>query len=163
MAWVFSLSAECGDLRESAERFTDYFQNLTLKFADGLEIPCSANVFGGGASSWWSLVNPKGIIAGGVDCRVELCKAERSSEAGFLLYEHLKFAPSFRYAIVGWEVDGFADAEELNSADLQTLDGLVLSQEFCERLNCFSTFEPFTSNYFWLPYRGEHGKWQPYD
>ena len=161
MAWVFSLSAECGNLRESAEKFTDYFQGLTLKFADGLEIPCDANVFGGGESSWWSLVNPRSIIAGGSDCVVEHCKTERASEAGFLLYEHLKNAPPFRYAIVGWEVDGFADAEELDTADLQALNGLVLSQEFCERLDCFSTLEPFAPKYYWRPYRGE--KWQPYD
>ena len=161
MAWIFSLSAECGELRTSAEKFTDYFQNLILKFADGLEIPCSANVFYDGENNWWSLVNPKSIIAGGINCKVEHCKTERTSEAGFLLYEHLKFAPPFRYAIAGWEVDGFAEEGELDSADLQTLDGLVLSQEFCERLNCFSTFKPFSSNHYWLPYQGE--KWQPYD
>jgi hypothetical protein len=163
MAWIFSLSAECGNSLESAERFTNYFLDLPLKFADGLEIRCWSNVFHDGENNWWSLVNPKSIIAGGVDCIVEHCKTERTSEAGFLLYEHLRSAPPFRYAIVGWEVDGFAEEQELDSADLQTLDGLVLSREFCERLDCFSKFEPFASKYFWLPYRGENGKWQPYD
>jgi hypothetical protein len=157
MAYIFSLSAECGNLRENAETFTNYFQNLTLKLSDGLEILCSSNIFRDGANNWWSLVNPTGIIVSGrSEDKTELCKTERTSEVGFLLYEHLKTAPPFRYAIVGWEVDGF---REFDDNDLQTLDGLVFSQEFCEKFNCFSKFKPFATGYYWQPYRGE--TWQP--
>jgi hypothetical protein len=105
------------------------------------------------------LVNSEGVIAGG-NTNYALCKTSRASEIGFLLYEHLKSAPPFRYAIVGWEVDGFREAGEFDSEDLQTLNGLVLSQEFCERLDCQSKLEPFAPNYYWRPYRGE--TWEPY-
>ncbi|MBA4121319.1 MAG: hypothetical protein H0X72_02500 [Acidobacteria bacterium] len=132
-----------------------------MTFADNLEIRCRSNVFHDGENNCWSLVNPTGIIVSGVDWKPELCKTERTSEAGFLLYEHLKYAPPFRYAIVGWEVDGFRESSEFDVNDLQNLDGLVLSQEFCERLDCFSTFEPFAPKYYWRPYHGE--KWQPVD
>ena len=82
------------------------------------------------------------------------------TEIGFSLYEHLKSAPPFRYAIVGWEVDGFREASEFDSDDLQTLNGLVLSEEFCERLDCKSKLEVFAPKYYWRPYLGEN--WEPY-
>ncbi len=159
MAWVFSLSAECGNLRESAETFTDYFQDLVLTLSDSIEISCSSNVFHDGENNWWSLVNPEGVIAGG-NTKFELCKTKRATEIGFLLYEYLKSAPMFRYAIVGWEVDGFREANEFDADDLQNLNGLVLSEEFCTRLDCQSELEPFAPNYYWRPYQGEN--WEPY-
>lgn len=159
MAWVFSLSAECGSSRESAEAFTNYFQNKVLTLSDGIAVLCSADVFNDGEHNWWSSVHPRGVIAGG-ETNFELCKIKRASEIGFLLYEHLKFAPPFRFAIVGWEVDGFREASELDSEALETLDGLVLSREFCERLDCESKLEPFAPGLHWRPYRGE--TWEPY-
>lgn len=160
MAWVFSLSAECGGSRETAEVFSAYFQDLVLTLPDGIEVRCSSyTCFQDRGGNGWSMIYPEGVIAGG-NTNFELCKTERASEIGFLLYEHLKTAPPFRYAIVGWEVDGFREANEFDDNDLQTLDGLVLSEEFCERLNCFSKFEPFAPNYYWRPYRGE--TWEPY-
>ena len=159
MAYIFSLSAECGNLREDAETFANYFQNLILKFSDGLEILCSSMILRCSGNNWWCLVNPKGIIAGRSDYEAELCKTERTSEAGFLLYEKLKTAPAFRYAIVGWEVDGFREADEFDDNDLRTLDGLVFSQEFCEKFNCLAEFTPFATGYYWRPYLGE--TWQP--
>lgn len=161
MAWVFSLSAECGNVRESAESFTTFFQGLVLTLSDGVEVICQANVFSSG-KGWWSLVNPSGvIISGGNETNYELCKAIRATEIGYLLYEQLKSAPPFRYAIVGWEVDGFRDENELDADDLETLSGLVLSQEICEKLNGQSKLQPFAVGYYWQPYKGE--SWQPYE
>lgn len=160
MAWIFSLSAECGGMREDAETFSAHFHDLILTLSGDITVQCSSSVgHCDREGNWWSLVHPEGVIAGG-DTNFELCKTKRATEIGFLLYEHLKSAPPFRYAIVGWEVDGFYEASEFETDDLQNLDGLVFSQEFYKKFDCFSTFELFAPSYYWLPYLGE--KWEPY-
>jgi hypothetical protein len=155
MAWIFSLSAECGALRQDAEIFRDYFQGLTLTLSDGKEIQCSADTyFQDRDGNWWTIVIPEGMVIGrGED--LTLRKKERASEVGFLLYDYLKSAPPFRYAMVGLEVDGFLEESEFKTFDWRIYDGIVLSKSFCEKLNCQNELVKFTQDYYWQPYLGE--------
>jgi hypothetical protein len=156
MAWVFSLSAECGASRQDAETFRDYFQGLALTLSDGKQISCSADTyFQDRDGNWWTIVIPEGMVIGGNYGDLTLRQKERASEVGFLLYEHLKSAPIFRYAIVGLEVDGFLEESEFKTTDLNLYDGIVLSKEFYERLNIQNKLEEFTADYYWRPYLGE--------
>jgi hypothetical protein len=156
MALIFSLSAECGLSHQDAETFRDHFQNLLLTLADGKEVRCSSSrCFQNCDRNWWTIVIPDGMIIGGKDTDLTLVQKERASEVGFLLYDHLKSAPFFRYAMVGLEVDGFVEESEFQTTDLQRYDGVVLSKEFYERIDCQNGFEKFTADYYWRPYLGE--------
>jgi hypothetical protein len=78
------------------------------------------------------------------------------TELGILFYQTLRFAPSFRYALVGVEVDEFRTYSELME-DLPNLSlpGLVLAKELTHGLEILPGFRPFSSNYIWQLYEGE--------
>ena len=156
MAWIFSLSAECGPSRKDAETFRDYFQNLLLTLADGKEVRCSSDTyFQDRDGNWWTIVTPEGMVFGGIGQDLTLRKKEGASEVGFLLYDCLKSAPPFRYAMVGLEIVGFMEESEFKTFDWRIYNGIVLSKDFCEKLNCQNELEKFTQDYYWLPYLGE--------
>ena len=65
-------------------------------------------------------------------------------------------APSFRYALVGVEVDKFRTYSELIE-DLSNLSlpGLVLAKELNQGRETLPVFRPFSPSYVWQPYEGE--------
>ncbi len=74
------------------------------------------------------------------------------------MYQHLRSANDFRYALVGVEVDEFRYYHELLDMDSLTdipFNGLVVSEEIYEYLNQPPGFVPFKPKYFWKPYKGE--------
>jgi hypothetical protein len=78
------------------------------------------------------------------------------SEMGHLLYERLRSAPEFRYALVGKETDEFRAFDELDQDVLgPAFAGLVLSEAIWDRLGRPAPFEPFRPGYVWRPYLGE--------
>jgi hypothetical protein len=163
MAWIFSLSAECGSSRQDAEKFRDYFRDVVLTLADGKKVRCSSDryfrdpdeYFQDRDGNWWNFVIPEGMVFGGEGQDSTLRKKEGASEVGFLLYEHLKSAPFFRYAMVGLEVDGFLEESEFKTTDLNRYDGIVLSKDFYESLDVQYELEEFSPGYYWRPYLGE--------
>ena len=78
------------------------------------------------------------------------------TELGILLYQSLRFAPPFRYALVGVEVDEFRTYSELieESSNLY-IPGLVLANPINQKLGILPIFRPFIPNYVWQPYAGE--------
>ena len=78
------------------------------------------------------------------------------TELGILLYQRLRSAPTFRYALVGVEVDEFRTYSELleDSSSLAFL-GLVLVQTVWEAIGSSPGFRPFSPGYVWKPYEGE--------
>jgi hypothetical protein len=153
MAWIFSLSAECGQEKIAAERFSEHFDKITLFLTDDQQSQCHTNVFQDMEENWWCRVCPNNISEVGIDTPES---AYRMTEVGILLYKHLKSAPSFRYALVGVEVDEFRTYTELleESSTLE-FPGLVLAKnlEIDDRL--LLGFRPFESGYIWKPYEGE--------
>ncbi|WP_199308401.1 MULTISPECIES: hypothetical protein [Aphanizomenon] len=112
MAWIFSLSAECGSDENSAKKFAQYFgeirgyQWLLLKSTIYV---CRTDIFQDIEDNWWCRVYPERVYSDNVS-EVGIYSPESAylmTELGLLFYEALKFDSSFRYALVGVEVDEF--------------------------------------------------------
>jgi hypothetical protein len=78
------------------------------------------------------------------------------TELGIFLYQALRFAPAFRYALVGVEVDEFRTYSELiaESASL-LIPGLVISRSIEQELDLLPVFCSFGLTSVWQPYAGE--------
>jgi hypothetical protein len=150
MAWLFSLSAECGPQKERAEALADHFRGLTITIADGSSYPCVGDTFQDADNNWWGRICPDGVTTNGINSVEE---QRQLTEIGFALYERLRSAPAFRYALVGIGVDGIREFSELDD-DVVTLDfnGLVLSDAVWQHLGSPGIFVPFAPGYRWRPF-----------
>jgi hypothetical protein len=78
------------------------------------------------------------------------------TELGILLYQRLRSAPTFRYALAGVEVDEFRTYHELlEESPAPTFPGLVLAEAVWQRMGAPPTFRSFCLGYVWKPYEGE--------
>jgi hypothetical protein len=154
MAWIFSLSAECGAEQAIAQQFTHYFDNLSWMLSNGSQIQCRAALFQDIEENWWCRVCPSGVSEVGIDTPETVYLM---TELGILLYQRLRSAPTFRYALVGVEVDEFRTYSELLEESLggPAFPGLVLAKTVWQAIGASSTFRPFSSGYVWKPYEGE--------
>jgi hypothetical protein len=155
MAWIFSLSAECGSNPEDAARFAQHFHQVSGWLSNGLECKFSAETFQDSEDNWWNIVFPIGVSQVGITTPED---AYQMTEIGIILDKNLRLAPSFRYALVGIEVDEFRTYSELIEADNQSainFPGLVLAEKVWQLMGCPVGFQPFKSGYFWKPYEGE--------
>jgi hypothetical protein len=144
MAWIFSLSAECGSEQAAAEKFANHFNGVSWILS------CSTDIFQDLEENWWCRVCSEiGIELENIDMRIP--KLARQ------LYKHLQTAPSFRYALVGIEVDEFRTYRELldEAPYLMKFPGLVLSEEVWEITGSSPAFQPFSSGYVWYTELGE--------
>jgi hypothetical protein len=157
MAMLFGLQIECG--QESAARaMAAHFLGVALVLPDGLALRCESSAWRDVEGNWWVSAAPPGASASGIPGRdvPELRKADRMTQIGFLLYDSLRAAPDFRYALAGVEASEFRYFSELNM-DLVDLDfpGLVLCDAIWAQLNRAEVFQPFRPGYVWRPYQGE--------
>jgi hypothetical protein len=164
MAWVYSLSSECGPDKTRAEAFARHFEGLSFGLATGKTSACSAVVHSDEETNWWVHVCPNNVTRSGGS---SLTDAIEISEIGFRLYKHLKSAPPFRFALFGCEVEEFRLYSELADdvaiyRDGRTefnnspaFNGLVLSRDAWETLGKPIAFFPFAGNYRWRPYGGK--------
>lgn len=158
MGWFFTLSAEFGMNQTDAENFAAYFKHFSLVLSDGQQFLCQAGCYqeaGGNSPNWWCTVCPK--KADGKDINV-LNDWQEMNELAPLLYERLQLAPSFRYAIVGIEVDEHVTYDELLSdAPISEVDnltsGLVISEDLWRKLGSPHGFVSFRPGYLWIPFR----------
>ncbi|HEY9808775.1 MAG TPA: hypothetical protein V6D13_05490 [Halomicronema sp.] len=155
MAWIFSLSAECGSKKEDAERFCKHFKKVTLKLSTGIESKCEAETFQDEEDNWWGMITNAGLSNTGINTAED---AYQMTEIGILLYQKLQSVTSFRYGLVGVEVDYFRTYSELieNPHILNIyFPGLVLSFELWEMIGRPVCFQFFSIGYVWKPYQGE--------
>ncbi len=152
MAWIFSLSAECGD-KTAAEQFSQHFDEVSWILSNGNRSHCRAEVFQDIEENWWCRVYSDRISEVGIDTPES---AYLLTELGILLYQHLQSTPLFRYALVGVEVDEFRTYTELLE-DNSTLafPGLVLAETLWQLIGSPQGFRPFSLGYVWRPYEGE--------
>lgn len=156
MAWVFSLSAECGLQREAAERFATHFEDVSWVLSNGVRSQCRTATFQDIDESWWCRVSPSGISEIGIEAPDS---AYLMTESGISLYQRLRTAPNFRYALAGLEVDEFRTFDELLSEAFNlSFPGLVLSATTWQSMESPPTFRPFSPGYVWQPYEGESYK-----
>jgi hypothetical protein len=160
MAWIFSLSAECGSNKHQAELFAKHFDGLSFGLITGKSSTCHSNVQKGHEGNWWAVVCPDNISRSG---NSTLDDAIDFSELGFRLYKRLMSAPSFRFALVGCEVDEFRSYSELlddvgtysdGHRELTYFDGLVLREDVWKELGMPLGFLPFSEEHRWKPYWG---------
>jgi hypothetical protein len=155
MAWIFSLSAECGSNQDDAERFAKHFYEVSWQLSSGIESKCSAETFEDSEDNWWARVCPSGISQVGIQTPED---AYQMTEIGISLYKHLQSAPHFRYALVGVEVDEFRTYSELitpaHELDVD-FPGLVLAETLWQFIGSPTSFRFFASGYVWKPYEGE--------
>ncbi len=153
MAWVFSLSAECGTEQSQAEQFANHFRDLTWTIHRGIESQCQADIFADMEGNWWCRVCPSGLSEIGIDAPDS---AYLMTELGILLYQRLRSAPAFRYGIVGVEVDEFRTYSELiEDGTVASLPGVTINQDIWQLLGSPSRLRSFAPGYLWNPYEGE--------
>lgn len=153
MAWVFSLSAECGVEQVAAEQFAQHFNGLSWVLSNGHQSQCRTAVFQDIEDNWWCQVCPSGISEVGID-RFDI--AYQMTELGILLYQRLQSAPPFRYSLVGVEVDEFRTYSELIAEpSVPNFPGFVLAETVWRSLGSSTLFRPFSTGYVWQPYEGE--------
>src|SRR5262245_5827915 len=93
VAWIFALWAQTDD----AAAFAAHFDGATFTLADGTTTTCEAQVFG--RAVW---VVPSNVSRSGVRHDAD---AIQLTELGQHLYEQLRRAPRYEFALVGVEVD----------------------------------------------------------
>ena len=153
MAWIFSLSAECGFDESNTHKFAEHFEGISWVLSNGRQCQCRTDIFQDIEENWWCRVSPNNLSEVGIDSPES---AYLMTELGILLYQSLRFAPPFRYALVGVEVDEFMTYSELieESSDL-SISGLVLAKTMERELGTLPVFRPFSPSYVWQPYAGE--------
>lgn len=156
MTWIFSLSAECGAEQAIAAQFCRHFDNVSWILSNSSQTQCHAETFQDIEENWWCQVCPSGIsgITGfGTDTPET---AYLMTELGIILYQHLRTTPTFRYALVGVEVDEFRTYKELlEESPAPAFPGLVLAETVWQAMGSSPTFRPFSLGYVWQPYEGE--------
>jgi hypothetical protein len=153
MAWVFSLSVEYGADKANAELFSRHFDNVQWVLSNGSSSKYNSSIFQDIEENWWCRVVPNGISEVGADTPE---KAFVMTELGIILYQRLQSAPSFRYALVGIEVDEFRTYSELlEDPSATNFPGLVLAESIWQTLGSSSVFRPFSLGYVWKSYEGE--------
>jgi len=153
MAWAFSLSVECGQSQDVAERFAAHFEGTALTLSTDAHSQCHTTIFQDMDENWWCRVCPSDVSQTGIEVPDT---AYLMTELGILLYQRLRTAPPFRYGIVGVEVDEFRTYSELLE-DLPTssFPGLIMAEDILRATVSPSTFRSFTQGYVWQPYEGE--------
>ena len=153
MAWIFSLSAECGASSTTAEEFSRYFSQVSWVLSNGSQSQCSTIIYQDIEKNWWCRVSPSSISQIGINTAED---ARLMTEVGILLYRCLRAAPPFRYALVGVGVDEFKTYSELIE-DFPSLafPGLVLAQTVIQSVDITPAFVQFSPGYVWKPYKGE--------
>ena len=151
MAWIFSLSAECGN-KLTAEQFASYFDRVSWALSGGSLSQCRTEIFQDLEDNWWCRVSPAYVSEMEIDTPE---MAYQMTETGIFLYQHLRSAPTFRYALVGVEVDEFRTHSELLKESILEFPGLVLAESIWQTVGSPPAFRSFSSGYVWKPYEGE--------
>jgi hypothetical protein len=157
MGLFFGLNVECGP-EDRARDISRHFTNLELVLSTRVTVSCSSRTWQGPDGSWWADALPFGASVTGTPGRdvPDLRQASRMSEMGHLLYDRLRSAPEFRYALVGKETDEFRLFGQLDQdVLLPAFAGLVISEEIWHHLGRPAPFESFRPGYVWRPYLGE--------
>ena len=130
MAIYYFLSVECGPSEDSSLRVEEYFNNKTLDLSDGTEVSLQISNGKDKTGNYWVEVIPEGVnygSPGGSDYRlVDYFTGEITQK----LYELLKNAPPYRYALAGYEVEFFLLFYELEEyLEDGCYEGMILNKQ----------------------------------
>ncbi|WP_394821456.1 hypothetical protein [Pendulispora albinea] len=150
MAWIFALWAQCGT-GDDANAFIAHFEGLSWTLSDGTATHCEVSLL----SNTCCWITPTNLSHSGVSNAND---AAQLTEVGKRLYERLRSAPPFRFAMVGVEVDDVRteiEVEEMIRASHSAYQGLVVSTDLWQRAGKPSAFRTFRPGHVWRPYMGE--------
>lgn len=138
MAWIFSVSAECGPDRTAAERFRDHFAEAIVEGRATRADLCESE------GAWWCVVAVP---------EIDPCDPVAQGRAARQLRDRLRSSPPFRFAHVGVEVDLFRTWEELRGErfDHPAMNGVVLSLAAFLHAGSPADFVEFRPGYVWRP------------
>ena len=92
MAWVLSLSVECGSDASKAKLFAQYFKGVSWTLSNGCQCQYQADIFEDVDETWWCRVSPDNISGIGIEFPES---AYIITELGILFCQHLRTAPEF--------------------------------------------------------------------
>ena len=155
MAWRFELAVECGIDHKAVIGVKNHFDGLTFALDDGTNGRWMADYVSEDEDKrWWVTVLPI-ILEKALEWKDD---PQLLAATGKQLYERLKSAPPFRFAIVGIETFQFNRAESLRDLlEHPALHGLVVNEELFDILGRPREFTTFSNGYFWLPSRYKYG------
>lgn len=153
----FGLWAECeneASLNKLKAHFDDLHHTLltgrTITFRAGIE---NSSVRGLCVGSMQLQQNGRGIE--------NLKDALEVTEAGIVLYHHLKTAPDFRFVHIDWNAEG-TTSEDLSGCVETMSDGkrwlnveCALNDDLYKQLGSPVSLRQFREGYWWREYRGE--------
>ena len=149
MAIVFEMWVETGDSKEDAINIQNYFKEIMIIKTELGEYPIEVYQCG---------INGSMITVDGIPTRGEYSKeiAQELSLIGHEYYRHLKDAPEFRFALVGYDVDGYYEIEDFIEypTNLTLSPGIVIREDFYELAGSPGNFVEFRPKYVWNPYQG---------
>ena len=157
MAINFGLWAECKD-EASTQLLARHFTGLEHILLNGRTIRWGVEILRPPVAPLGVDVGTGGVSCYGVRTVQDVLE---STEAGLHLYKHLKDAPAFRFARVGWQpasltMDDLHDyVDEYTTGDRRLSVECVIDEELYRQLGSPKFCYPFRDGYWWTRYSGE--------
>jgi hypothetical protein len=149
MAITFELVADCIE-SGAAEAFGAHFLGITYTLPDGRECrigPAEIVYLEDEAHHVRCVIMPSGAGLTGYN---DILKSDDERRGlAYFLYDRLRTAPPFRFAIVGFKCH---DNDPFDpSGALDVFDGLVVSEQLITESARPAAYRPFSPGYFWIP------------
>jgi hypothetical protein len=141
------LAVNCDSL-EQAKAVGAHFKGKSIVLSDGFNATLDGgHAFTDGNNHWLTVV-PPGCGTSGVLPELE----DRFNELAAFLYDILKTAPPYRYALVEVEAESYRDYDELLEEGQDAgYNGLVVSDKTWDLLGGPEEYEFFSPGYKWIP------------
>lgn len=153
MAWILELAVECNNDREAGDRVRQHFEAYEFNLEATRVVRCGAgDPELDEDGRWWVDIVP--MLAGKAFHHNE--DISFLTKIALCLYERLRTASGYRFAIVGIESYQFNRAEALSRMihnSKLNLDGLVVNEELFRTFGDAPDFLDFAPGYFWRPLR----------
>jgi hypothetical protein len=150
MAYIFELEADCVT-DHAAKRFGDHFVGLSFSLPDGRVCrftESDTSVFTDADGHARCLIVSIGASLTG--SREVLRTDDERKEFLHFLYEHLRKAPPFRFAVAGLECHDYS--LHYRDGRLDPIEGLVVCDQIFVDAGSPAGFEPFAAGYHWVPF-----------
>ena len=150
MALIFEVEADCVS-EEAAKRFGRHFVGLSFSLPDGRLIRVTESdtrVFtDSDGNARCCIVS---IAASFTGTQQVLETDDERRDYILFLYDHLRKAPPFRFAVAGLECHDFSLCDRVGR--LSQIEGLVICDKVFVDAGSPAAFQPFAPGYFWIPF-----------
>lgn len=154
MAIIFELWAECKD-EQATSLLAHHFEGFRHHLSTGREITVTVEIV---TRPSGLIVRPTNLSRYGVRT---IQDAIETTEVGLQLYHHLKSAPDYCFARIGWEAEIITVfelpdfVETSHNGDKRLQIDCILDNALYEKIGKPHFCYPFRSGYWWTRYKGE--------